>query len=81
MLHIVGLVLMCAGSSSRFNPYGEKFLQSINLSERTCMMELIFRRLSRFSGQKKTLQIIISCNQENMDLIQDYLKSKSYFGF
>ncbi len=77
---VVAAILMCAGSSSRFD--GEdKFLHPIRLSSKTTLLDLVFRRLRRQAGGKSSMAILINCNEGNMERIQEYLKRKQYYGF
>jgi hypothetical protein len=80
LFHLVAVILMCAGSSSRFDGQ-DKFLEPLNLSERANMLDVIFKRLRKNVGKKLDLPIIINCNEQNIDKIQYHIKSKKYYGF
>jgi hypothetical protein len=71
---------MCAGSSSRFDNE-DKFLYPMKLSSRTTIMDLIFKRLRKNTNNKTDMPIIINCNEQNIEKIQNYLRQKQYYGF
>lgn len=79
MMHSVAAILMCAGSSSRFED-GDKFLHPLTPLN-TCILDLAFRRLRRNTGGMTELPIIINCNEDNIEKVQTFLKQRHYYGF
>ncbi len=57
----MGVVLMCAGNSSRFNN-SDKFMVPLNLYEKFTILDLVFSRLRKNTGSNNKLPIIVNCN-------------------
>lgn len=73
------MVLMCAGSSSRFDTT-DKFLYPLDLSSEVTILDLVFMRLKKTTSNRN-MPIIINCNEYNIEKVQNYFKDKSYYGF
>ena len=81
---LVGIILLCAGSSSRFQNQ-DKFIYPLNLKSQKTILQIYFERIRKNfgipEGQKADINILIACNDLNRYPIEQYLKSKKYFGF
>jgi molybdopterin-guanine dinucleotide biosynthesis protein A len=78
-IYAVALVLMCAGSSSRFGT-GDKFLAPFDVKGSPTLMDLIFGNLKKVTKDLKTIPIVVSCSASNLNAIQCHLKDKEYYG-
>ncbi len=75
----VALVIMCAGSSSRFDNE-DKFLSPLNLkaNPKLTILDMLFIRLQpKLDSQPP---IIITCNELNFTRIQNFFRERNYFG-
>lgn len=72
--YLVGLVIMCAGSNSRFDNQ-DKFLTPLNIKINTSLtiLDFIFIRLKRVLQNLMT-PIIFTCNDMNIKNIKKFIK-------
>jgi len=76
---LVAVFFMCAGYSSRFEKE-DKFLATIDSFGKVNILDLLFLRLRR-NGASKQINIIINCNEANINIIRRYVSKKGHFGF